>query len=280
MFQIKNFDSIVASMINNITSVNPNLSDFNVGSKVRTLLESVGHEIDTFYQVLLKGLYEAIEVAIYKTFSFTRLAASASSGYVTFTRTAGTTGVITIPAGTQVKVPNSSIVYATSGRASLLEGSDTVDVTVVANATGASGNASANTITEIVSSISGIQSVNNARSFINGRNEETDNERKNRFQRWIRSLARATRDSLAYGASLAEVISESGIVVERVVEAVVHEPCVDDTPPGPPGYVNVYLWNGVDGASSELIANARALLYGYADESGTRVAGWKGAGVI
>ena len=96
----------------------------------------------------------------------------------------------------------------------------------------------------------------------------------------MNNLSRATRFSVIYGAKTAQIEDANGIVTERVVKCLVHEPCIDDDPPGAPGYINVYVWNGVDGASNELCSRVRKVLHGYTDDDGNAVPGWKGAGVI
>lgn len=280
MFQIKSFDSILASMINRITAMSDDLTDFNTGSKTRTILEAVASEIDQYYQSLLKGLYEAVPVAVYKTFTFERLPAVASSGYVTFTRKEGSTGDIAIPAGTRVKIPNTNFVYETGTQATILNNQNTVDVYVTCQSTGVTTNCLANTITEIVDTIDNVASVNNASGYVNGRNEETDSQRKLRFQQWLNTLARSTHDSVQYGASLVKIKNEAGLITEEVKKVIVHEPCIDDNPPGPVGYIDVYLWNGVDGASQTLIAETKKSLLGYINTLGQKISGWKAAGII
>ena len=280
MFQIKSFDSIVASMINNITATTNSLTDFNTGSALRTVLESVASEIDQFYQSLLKGLYEAVPVSVYKTFSFEKEAAVAASGYVTFTREAGGSGDITIPAGTKVSVPNAEYSYSVNDDTVLADGSNTVDALVTASITGSSANCLVGAITMMTDEVDGVASVTNASAFINGADEETENERKIRFQSWLNTLARSTKESVYYGAINAQLTNASGFVTEQVTKALVHEPCTDEDPAGDPGYLDVYIWNGVDGASAELQAEVKKVLLGYVDAAGNKIPGWKAAGCI
>jgi uncharacterized phage protein gp47/JayE len=279
MFQIKNFNSIVAAMINNVSGGSANLTDFNTGSVVRTLLEAVAAEIDQQYQSMLKGFYEAVPVAIYKSFSFGKVSAVGASGYVTFTRSPAIAGDVLIPAGTRVAVPGSDFTYAVEDNVTMAAGTNTVDAFVVAGVTGDKTNCLAGTIVEIVDAVEGLLTVTNAAGFSNGQDEETIAERKMRFQKWLSTLARSTRSSIYYGALTAQLKNEAGTVTERVTKAVVHEPCIDDDPPGDPGYIELYIWNGVGGASVELIQETNKILYGYTDASGVKVPGWKGAGI-
>ena len=278
--QIKNFNSIVASMINNASGGSSPLTDFNVGSVARTIFEAVGREIDQYYQQLLKGFYESVPVAIYKTFSFGKLPAAGSSGYVTFTRETGNSADITIPAGTRVGKPGANFTYVAVDNVILAAGSTTVDVFVAASATGLQTNCIPNTITQLIDTIDGIASVTNQGPFANGKDEETPDERKERFQRWLNTLARSTKAAIEYGASTAKLVDASGSITERVSKVVTYEACIDADPIGLAGSVDVYIWNGSTGASNELIQETLKILYGYTDDNGVKIPGWKAAGVV
>ncbi len=280
MFQTKTFNSIVASMINRVTAGNSTLTDFNPGSVLRTLIESVASEIDEYYQALLKGFYEAVPVAIYKTFSFGRLAAAAATGYVTFTREAGIVGALTVPAGTQVSTSGGAHIYTVQNAYTMPAGVNTVLALVKATTTGIATNCGASAIAEIVDSVYGVASVSNADAFLVGRDEETDAERKLRFQQWLVTLARSTKEAIEYGARSVQLVNSLGNVTERVTQVLVHEPCVDADPIGDPGYVDIYLWNGTTGASAELLAETHKILFGYTNDAGEKISGWKAAGII
>jgi len=280
MFQTKTFNSIVASMINRVTAANSTLTDFNTGSVLRTLIEAIAAEIDEYYQVLLKGFYEAVPVAIYKTFSFGRLTAESASGYVTFTRESGITGDITIPAGTRVSTTNGEVEYIVPNSYIIASGSNTVEALITAEEAGASGNCAASGVDTLVSSVYGIASVANSAAIAGGRDEETDAERKLRFQQWLVTLARSTKEAIEYGAKSAVLTDALGNVTEQVTQVLIHEPYVDGSHVVTPGYIDVHIWNGVNGASSSLQAEVHKILYGYTDTSGAKVPGWKAAGVI
>lgn len=279
MFQIKSIDSITASIINNIQLLSDDLTDFNVGSKNRTLIEAIAVEIEQFYQSLLKGFYEAVPTALYRSFSFSRLSATKASGYVTFTKTAAAlNNVVVIPQGTVVRVPGTDYSYETQTALTITSGTSTGNAYALASTAGTAYNASASTITELDVSIDGIESVSNALPFTTGTDDETDSERKIRWRRYIRTLSRATEDALVYGAKTAQLVDSNGQPTEYVKDAVVHE--LHEDVEGDIGYIDVYLWNGSNGASSELISKATSIINGYTDDDGNKVPGYKGAGII
>lgn len=72
-FQIKDFQSIVAAMINYVRGTTTKLTDFNRGSVVRTMLEAPAIEMDQLYQQLLHGVNEGTLAGVFRTFEFDAL---------------------------------------------------------------------------------------------------------------------------------------------------------------------------------------------------------------
>ncbi len=62
-FQIKDFASIAAAMINYLRASQDRVTDFEPGSVARTMLEATAAELDELYQQLFHGIREAIEVS-------------------------------------------------------------------------------------------------------------------------------------------------------------------------------------------------------------------------
>lgn len=277
-FQIKDFRSIVASMINQSRASQSKITDFSVGSVVRTLIEAPAIEIEELYLQMLLGLQEAIPVSVFSSFNFDRLAAVGASGVVRFTAAVSPTSDILIPTGTLVKSTDGSYQYATSSDAIIHIGETYVDAVVVCNSTGALTNCLSSTLTSLVNQINGVTSVTNAIAFTNGRDLETDGERKTRFQFYISTISRGTTSALRYGALQSILRNSSGEVIERVAQVAVIEPYVtDDTQPI--GLVNIYIHNGTGETSSDLVARVTEDINGYYETDGTPVPGWKAAGV-
>jgi uncharacterized phage protein gp47/JayE len=126
-------------------------------------------------------------------FGFYREPAVSATGNVTFSRFTATNAAL-VPVGFQVQTTDGTqsflVVADTSNPAydpaqsgyvvPALTASVTVPVSAVT--AGAAGNASANTVTVIVGSIPGIDTVTNANSFSNGANAESDDAARARFQ--------------------------------------------------------------------------------------------------
>lgn len=278
MFQIKDFRSVVASMVNYMRATQDRISDFTVGGVARTLVEAPAIEIDELYQQMFHGLLEGIPTAIYNSFEFALLPAATASGRVTFSVASPAASAIVIPAGTVVRVPGAAMGYATTAQGVIAQGGTSVIVKVLADATGASGNALGGTITAMDAPITGV-SVTNVAALTSGRDIETEDERKDRFRRYILTMSRGPAYSIEYGAGTAILLDADGDVVEYVVSAQVVEPYLTDNAQ-PLGVLVCYIYNGVDTASASLVSEAQKLVDGYYDESGNRVIGWKAAGVL
>lgn len=76
-----------------------------------------------------------------------------------------------------------------------------ITVTVQALVAGSAGNVAANTITQIVSGIVGIDSVTNPSPVANGANAETDSALRVRFVNFISSLSKATKAAISAAIS-------------------------------------------------------------------------------
>ena len=278
-FQLKDFKSITASMINWIRGNTTKITDFNIGSTARTLVEAPAIEMDQLYQEFFHGIKEAIPVATYRSFDFTKEPATSANGLMTFYASGGQTTAVAIPAGTVVKNPSSGILYKTSLDASIPVGQTSVTVLTVATTTGYNTNSLPLTITQLISPVDGVIGVTNVAPFNNGTDLETEAEQKVRFIQYITTLARGTIAALKYGATTVKIYDNNGIVTEEVASVATIEPYVEDPALNNPGTVNLYVHNGSGGTSVSLVSKVQKVIDGYYDDNGVAVPGWKSAGV-
>jgi hypothetical protein len=276
-FQIKNFASIVASMINRMKATQSKQTDFNIGAVGRTLVEAPAAEIDQLYQQMFNGLREAIPVSIYTSFSFAPLAACASTGTIQVIVTASPVASL-IPAGTLFAATVSSIQYAATADTLIPAGVTSVNVPVAATVVGSATNLVVDIAFTLTPSPAGFVSATNLAPFVNGLDAETPAQQQIRFNAFIASLPRGTIAALYYGMSVATVLDANGNVIERPVFTSVVEPYLTD-PTQPVALVNCYVHNGVGNTSVALVAQAAQSLYGYYTSAGIPVPGYKAAGV-
>lgn len=276
-FQIKDFASITASMVNWMRASTKKVSDFNIGSVVRTMLEAAAAEIDELYQQMFIGLREAIPVAVYNSFSFSALSAIPASGLVRVSITSSASPTI-ISAGTVFTTSSSTVSYVATADRTIAAGNTFSDVPVVASVAGIAGNLAANKSFSLAPAPDGFVSATNQSSFINGTDVETSEARKIRFNAFIDSLNRGTVKALQYGLKLTVLTDTLGNETERVVTAAIDEPWMTDSAQ-PVSLVNCYVHNGSGGTSTALVNKAKDIIYGYTDAQGNKVPGWKAAGV-
>lgn len=277
MFQLKDFRSILAGMVNRVRAVSTRLTDFHPGSVTRTLLEASAIEIEELYLQMYHGIIEAIPVAIYGAFDFSRRPAAAAYGYVTFSRATAAGADYPIPAGTAVATAT-GLSFVTADTVTLATGQTAVQALAVCAQAGVVGNVAAGSISVLTTSVTGIEAVTNAGAFTTGADAETEAQRKDRFREYIATLARGTRAALVYAAKLATV-ETAGLVTERVTQARIIE-YDDDGGVTPIGIARVVIHNGASAASGALVERAQAIIDGYQNDAGEYVPGYKAAGVL
>lgn len=277
-FQIKSFISITASMINRSRLVCTKLSDYTVGSIVRTCFEAVAQEIDQLYQQLVLSLKDAIKTATYNTFNFSSLPAVAASGTVTVT-IAPQTADVQIPLGATFTPSGSTVTYAVVSAKIIAAGLTTAVVQVSCTQTGTIGNLASGTNFTMSAPVSGFVSAVNTAQFSNGAEAETPDARLARFNEFILSLARSTVYGIDYGLSTVSITDPNGNVTEAVKFKTVIEPYLTD-PTKPTACIYAYIHNGVGSTSAALVAAAQAVVDGSYDADGTPIPGYKAAGVV
>ncbi|NBV36857.1 MAG: hypothetical protein EBR94_06255 [Bacteroidetes bacterium] len=185
------------------------------------------------------------------------------------------TGDLVIPAGTIVRVPSTSKTYSLadsiimSSNSNYTFGTDTV----VATSSGTSFNTAKNTITEILTTVYGIDSVTNTSAFANGTNNETEEEWTTRFEKVVKSLSRGTKESIEEGAKTAKIIDNAGYVTEQIVKSLSTETSSNN--------ILLYVANGTSSSvSADLLSKCKTIIEGYTDTTnGIVYPGYKAAGI-
>lgn len=139
-------------------------------------------------------------------FGFIRLAAIPASGPVLFSTASVLSYNVVIPVGSIVQTSGGAIQFqviadttqpaynATANAYIILAGATSASVTVQCTVAGTTGNVSANTITQLSSTIPGVASINNAAAFTNGVVAESDTAF---FTRWVAHLSSLSNATLS-----------------------------------------------------------------------------------
>lgn len=271
-FRTRSFIEITENMMAQMRATQKRISDWNVGSVARTMLEAPAAGLDQLYQEMAQGLIEGIPTAIYRSFDFDLLPSKHASGILRIFGRVGHLQPIPIPVGFLASTEKGGH-YKTVEAGVIPIGSDHIELMAVAVEAGPGGNAAVDTVTKTISSGLGVTGVTNPVPFANGRGVETEGERKLRFIEYVKTLARGTPRALLYAAVwLAEIIDpRTGISLERVMRAKLEETT---------GHVNLYVHNGSGSTSSRLIARAQEIVDGYDDPTtAVPVPGYRPAGM-
>lgn len=175
------------------------------GKVLTRLLVAVSLAIEALYALLARLLRLSIIAtsegewlkALVAGFGMTTFAGTASSVVVRFSVFAGKATTIEIPLGTQVAAQNGQT-FRTAIASSLPAGALYVDVPCRAEKTGVSGNIPAGSIITLISSLAGIDRVDNPNPGSGGSDGETDTEIKLRVPPYLESLHRATIPATEY----------------------------------------------------------------------------------
>lgn len=256
--------------MNQMRATQDRVTDFEVGSAVRTLLEAGAIEIEEFYQRMLGGILDAIPTSLYKTFDFELVSAAAARGVVNVQFGTAIVEPFTIPAGTVFTVSGSSLKFLSTAPKALGVGDTGADIVVVCAIVGSSGNVGANTILATEGYSLPIGSTLTNAAITSGNDGQTESERKARFAEFIRSLARGPTVSITYAAKTARLTNSAGNLVEYVSRVGIEEI---------PGLIKVYIYGSAGLPSDELLAEAQRIVQGYRADDGTAVAGYVAGGV-
>lgn len=198
------------------------LVDFTVGSVTRAIVEATA-QVVVWLEGLILLLLQTTRAATSSNadldswmldYGLTRLAATSSTGQVTFSRFTPTYQAV-VPVGTVIQTADGTQQFtviadttqtaysATLGGYVIAAGISSAVATVQAVNTGTQTNALANTITALTQAIQYVDTVTNAAGFTNGIDTETDAAFRARFVTYINSLSKATK--AAIGAAILAV---------------------------------------------------------------------------
>jgi hypothetical protein len=227
------------------------LTDINVGSVVRTLLETTAREMAVQY-AQLRQVYDSafVETAeggsLEKTVALVdvrRLRAGHPVGRVRFSRRSGSPGEITLPVGTAV-TDGKGARYLTSAEGTLQPSQGSI-VVPVQGETAQTPVVAARALTVLERAIAGVDTVINEDPSVRAAEDETDPQLRQRARRAIHATGRGTLDALRFGL-------ESLPFVRAVTATEYPDPLVPA-----PGMVRLDVALTDDGAANRLQVDRR-----------------------
>lgn len=231
---IKRQSDILTDMIDYTASMTNKITDYSVGSVVRSIFDAVSIEGEMMYLMTYNNIQEGIEEGLMSAFNFTPKSATSASGDVTIDFYSPLVSDIIIDKGTRFTTgdTDTAIYYETKTSYLVSAGESSATITVYCNTTGKEGNLLSGEISHIETSINNASRVYNSEPFLNGAPEETYSSARDRFTQMIESIGKSTRAAILYGA-----LAVPDIQLAQVYEHV--------------GYVDVYAGNANGMLSSD-----------------------------
>lgn len=213
----QNFTTTVQNFAATAQGACATLLDFSIGSILRAAAEAAsgivlwlqGLIITLLATTRLNTSFGSDVDTYVSDFGMTRLAATASTGPVTFARFTPT-NTATIPNGTLLQTFDGSLqfqvvadltqaAYSSTANGYIVPANTpSITATVQCLTPGSIGNISANTLTIVQATVNGVDTVTNIGALTNGLDAETDAALKLRFVAFINALARATPAAIGY----------------------------------------------------------------------------------
>ena len=207
----KTYNQLLSEMKENAIAGNSGLTDFNEGSIVMTIFESIARPLEQAYIDTRNGYNNNLRAIPYSVFDFKQKSGQKASVDVKFTRNSALGIVSTIPSGTRVSDGN--LVFITTSAATIPIGKTESDaVGATAENIGLQYNVPENTITTIESNLSAeIVGVNNPAQAVGGTDAETQTQMLRRFKYMINGLQGSNRYGIMAGVLGVEGVRSVGI---------------------------------------------------------------------
>ncbi len=261
---------ITQDAIATLLSSTSSITNLNVGSLVRALMDALGAEGALIEQETTDQVAQAVLNAPYSIAQVAPLPAVASVYQLQLTNS--TSSSIAVTQGTLAQVLGGSLQWATQTPVTVAA-NGTATVNAQCSQAGVQTNVPPNTITQFVTPIPGLTVTNpSAQAITPGADAETETETQARLSNVIASLHRGDSKAIEVGMLTANIQDSAGNITEQVTKALAKTLSS--------GEAVGYGYNGVGAMSSTLLTQLQDVINGYTDSSGVVHPGYKAAGVI
>lgn len=200
--QIKSLSDILAGLIDGTTARTSQLTDFTVGSVIRSIYEAVSMELSSYYMLQEENIAWGIEHGVLDSFGFTPRDAKYAYGPVHITFYGPLAQDTYLSKGTTFFSSSSAIqqTYVLQETYKVSQGSTSADVIAYCTQVGTIGNIDAG----VLDSCSGIQmsfsTITNQEAFLTGSDAEDINDVRARFNLFVDTRGRGTAKAMEYAA--------------------------------------------------------------------------------
>ena len=249
MAKIRRYDEIMEGAVANMIAKQDKITDFNEGSVIHSILDTVARIAERAYVAIRQGFNEMLAILPFSPFGLEKKEGFSASGTVVFSRANALGSQTVIPKGTVVS--NGELTYATTVAGIIAAGVvDSDAITVVADGPGKKYNLPANSINAIESNVpADVVSVRNNYVMTGGTDEETDAEFEERFRVYINGLSGTNSYAIKNAALSVNAVRSVSIQNHR--------------PPYKNVYnLTVYVDDGSGGASAETLEAVKLAVEG------------------
>lgn len=250
MAKIRRYDEIMQTAIANMAAKQDKITDFNEGSVIHTILDTVSRIAERAYVAIRQGYNEVLNLLPYSPFKFQKKSGICASGSVVFQREAALAKMTRIPKGTKVS-QGGVLVFTTIEDGVIFSGAtESNAVKVSAMKEGSAGNIKAGSIDTIESPLpADVASVTNRAEFSGGADAETQAQFEQRFKIYINGLS-GTNSYAIRSAAL-------GVNAVRSVSIQNHKPPYEDI-----FNMSIYVDDGSGGAKDETLEEVKRVVEG------------------
>ena len=249
MAKIRRYDEIMESAKANMIAKQDKLTDFNEGSIIHTILDTVARLVERAYVAIRQGYNELLAMLPYSPFGFERKEGLYASGTVVFSRDSALGTNTVIPKGTVVSGGGYTFITTVAGQIAADE-VDSDEISVTASAAGSGSNIAVGVIDSIDSVVpADVVKVTNNDVFTGGTDAETDADFEERFKIYINGLSGTNSYAIRSAALSVNAV--------RSVSYQNHKPPLNDI-----YNASVYVDDGSGNASADTLDAVREAIEG------------------
>lgn len=207
----KSYSELMNQMKNRAIAAGIGITDYNNGSMIMTIFESVARPIEQGYIDTRNGYNNNLRAIPYSVFDFKQKEGQKANVDVVFTRNERLNSISTIPIGTRIS--NGSLIFITTSIGVIPAGDlNSNSVGAIAEDIGLQYNLAPNTIKTIESTLTAeIVGVNNPAKATGGTDKETQTQMLRRFKYMINGLQGSNKYGIQAGVLGLEGVRSVGI---------------------------------------------------------------------
>lgn len=208
---VENYSSILERMKNHMIAGQSKITDFNKGSMIMTLFESVARPLEQAYVDSRNGYMNNLRAIAYSIFGFEKKTGTNASVNLIFSRAKAGSNSVVVLSGT--KVSDGNFTFITTENAVIASGQVKSNLTsATAEKVGVNYNLAANTITTIESVVPvEVVEVTNPSKAYGGSDGESESEMLARFKAFINGLQGTNYYGLKAGVLAIDGVRSVGI---------------------------------------------------------------------